>query len=159
MRPGPWQSDWPFRIYQRVEEFGFHSLSQFIDSRPMVSLLALASELGSDVAAIQLESLWLREAEEQGRLSHVLGSLLIRRIRETIPQGWGNGDNFEFHLSRGFSAWGCVADVVLPQAAQTRLWRYLRGLSPEPGWLPVVPHDEMTGRLIGELQRELSQGE
>lgn len=57
-----WQSDWPFRIYSRLEAFGFHSLSEFLDSRPVDTLIAIADELGTDIAAVQLEALWYREA-------------------------------------------------------------------------------------------------
>lgn len=151
-----WEKDWPTRVYERIASFGFHSLSEFMDSRPMVSLLSLADELGPDVAAVQLESLWFREAENRGRLAHTLGSLLIRYIREAIPQGWTTGDEFDSNLADGFSMWENIADLVLSDSGRERVWERLRNLSPAPGWLPVVPHDELTSYVLRTLESELS---
>ena len=130
-------------------------MTQFIDSRPMVSLLDLAEELGPDVAAIQVEGLWFREAEDQGFLDQALASLLIRCIREEIPNGWASGERFRFELAGAFASWGRVAEVVLPDPEQHRLWEFLHDLTPEPGWLPTVPYDDLTARLLDELQRAL----
>lgn len=157
MSSGTWHEEWPFRVYERVSERGFHSLSEFIDSEPMDSLRKLARELGPGVATVQLEALWIREARERGNLSHLLGSLLIRRLRHAIPEGWATGGEFDFNLASGFATWGRVADVALPQSEQTHLWEYLRGLSAEPGWLPVVPHDELTSQLLAELDKALTR--
>ena len=154
-----WQEDWPFRIYEILHERGFHSMTQFIDSRPMVSLLDLAEDLGHDVAAIQVEGLWFREADEQGMLDQALASLLIRRIREEIPGGWASGDKFEHHLACAFASWGCVADVVLPDPEQHRVWEFLHDLAPAPGWLPTVPYDDLTTHLLDELQRALDRSQ
>ena len=78
MNRSTWQPDWPFRAYERLEQLGFYSLSEFMDSSPMVSLVSLANELGPGIAAVQLEALWYREAEERDRVAHLLGSLLIK---------------------------------------------------------------------------------
>lgn len=157
MDSGTWQPDWPFRVYERINTFGFHSLVEMLDSRPLVSLLDLARELGPGVAAVQLESLWLREAREPEQVDRLLCSLLIRRIRSTIPAGWSDGEDFAFNLASGYASWGCIADVVLPQSEQTHLWEFLRGLSPEPGWLPTVPHDQLTTELMRELEQALDR--
>ena len=145
------------RVYERVTALGFHSLSEFIDSRPMVSLITLARELGPGVAAVQLEGLWFREAEQQGRLHHLLGSLLIRRIRDAVPGGWTTGDPFISDLAGGWASWSSIADLALPEAEQDRVWDCLRSLSPEPGWLPVVPHDELTSIVIEAVETALQR--
>ena len=157
MSSATWQHDWPIRVYERVQGLGFHSLSEFIDSRPMVTLLELADELGPDIAAIQLESLWFREAEEQSRMAHALGSLFIRRIRDAIPHGWSSGDDFESELAGGFASWGRVADMALSESDQDRVWDKLKNLSPESGWLPVIPHDEMTRLVLRTIETALSK--
>ena len=157
MNSSTWQEDWPLRVYERIGERGFNSLSEFIDSRPMVSLRGLAQELGPGIATVQLEALWIREAQERDNLGHLLGSLLIRRLRHAIPDGWTTGDEFDFNLASGFATWGRAADAALPQSEQTRLWEYLRGLSPETGWLPTVPYDALTRGLMIELEQALAR--
>lgn len=157
MNAGTWQPDWPFRAYEALEQLGFHSLSEFMDSRPMVSLVTLADELGTDIAAIQLEELWYREAVERGRIAHLLGSLLIRRIRKAIPAGWATGEEFDSRLAQGFVSWESVADQILPDAARDQVWNWLKNLKPEAGWLPVDPHDEHTANLLGVVERALSR--
>ena len=152
-----WQQEWPMRVYERVTALGFHSLSEFIDSRPMVTLLALAGELGPNVAAVQLESLWCREAYQQGRMKQLLGSLLIRRIRGAVPDGWATGDTFVSELAGGFASWSWVAKELLSDSEQDQVWECLRGLSPEPGWLPVVPHDELTASVIEAVESALQR--
>ena len=121
----------------------------------MVPLLSLARELGPGVAAVQVESLWFREADQQGTLDHALASLLIRRIRENIPGGWASGDEFLFYLSGGFASWRYIARSVLPETEQMRLWEFIRDLAPEPGWLPTVPPDDMTTQILHELEQAL----
>ena len=154
-----WEPDWPFRIYERIEASGFHALSEYMASRPMCSLLDLADELGPDIAAAQLESLWFREAEERGELLALLSSLLIRRIRVAIPQGWSQGDEFDFELAGGLASWGRVAGRVLSQSQRLRVRDYLLGLSPPAGWLPVVPHDTLTTRLHAALADEVARSQ
>lgn len=143
-----WQPDWPFRIYSRLEEAGFHSLSEFLDSRPMDSLIAIADELGTDVAAVQLEALWYREASERGQMARFLSSLLIRCIRRALPGGWSRGDRFEFKLAGAFATWARVVDEVLPAHERDAIRDELRSMSPIKGWLPAYPYDETTARLV-----------
>ena len=149
-----WEPDWPTRVYECITELGFHSLAEFFDSRPMCSIISLADELGPDVAAVQLESLWFREAEAHGRLPQVLASLLIRYVRESIPQGWATGDKFDSNLADAFATWENIADLVLSESARDRVWTCLRSLSPAPGWLPVIPPDELTSSLLATIEME-----
>jgi hypothetical protein len=52
------------RLYERVRERGFDSLTAFADARPAVPLHALAEELGEeDVAGVQVLGGLLAEAE------------------------------------------------------------------------------------------------
>ena len=157
MSTNTWQSDWPFRVYQRIGELGFHSLSEYFASRPMVPLLDLADELGFDIAAVQLELLWFREAEARGQLAHALGSLLIRSIRDELPDGWSRGEDFDFRLVGAFASWGQMACCVLSESQRDQVWDCLRSLSPGPGWLPVVPPDAATSRLLEAIEEALAR--
>lgn len=157
MSEATWQPEWPMRLYERIAALGFHSLSEYIDSRPMVSLIDLARELGPNVAAIQLETSWCREAYKHGRMKQLLGSLLIRQIRDAVPGGWATGDPFVSELADGFASWAWVAKELLPQAERNFVWECLRSLSPPPGWLPVVPHDELTAVVIEAVETALQR--
>ena len=150
---GTWEHDWPIRAYERINELGFNSLYEFVDSRPTASLLSLAHELGPGIAAVQLESLWFREAERTDRLSHFLGSLLIRRIRQALPQGWANDDKFEVNLAGAFATWENMADRVLSDPARGHIWDRLRSLPAPSGWLPKVPPDELTSSLLESIEK------
>ena len=147
-----WQSDWPFRIYSRLEELGFHSLSEFLDSRPGDTLIAIADELGTDVAAVQLEALWYREASERGQIARFLSSLLVRCIRRALPDGWSRGDRFEFKLAGAFASWARVVDEILSDDERDAVHDALCEMSPAEGWLPVYPHDRITTALVKAIE-------
>lgn len=147
-----WQPDWPFRIYSRLEEFGFHSLSEFLDSRPTETLIVIADELGTDVAAVQLEALWYREASERGQMVRFLGSLLIRCIRRSLPNGWSSGERFEFKLAGAFASWARVVDDVLSDQERDSVYDKLCSMSPVEGWLPIYPHDHITAGLVASVE-------
>ncbi|RYZ15535.1 MAG: NUDIX hydrolase, partial [Myxococcaceae bacterium] len=53
---GAWQGNIKARLYERVRERGYESLTAFADARPAVPLYVLADELGNDVAAVQVLS-------------------------------------------------------------------------------------------------------
>jgi hypothetical protein len=44
----PWRGNWRVRLYERVRERGYDSLTAFANARPTASLVALAEELGED---------------------------------------------------------------------------------------------------------------
>ncbi len=41
-----WQGNWRVRLYERVRERGYDSLTAIAEARPTASLVALAEELG-----------------------------------------------------------------------------------------------------------------
>lgn len=50
-----WQGNWKVRLYERVRERGYDSLTAFADARPTASLVELAEELGKDdIAGVQV---------------------------------------------------------------------------------------------------------
>ena len=87
-----WQSNWKVRLYERVRERGYNSLTAFAEARPTASLVALADELGEDdIAAVQVFSGLVAKAEPPRwaalREHHVAeknGALAIR-----VPQDEG----------------------------------------------------------------------
>ena len=43
-----WRGNWKVRLYERVQERGYDSLTAFAEARPSVPLVELAEELGED---------------------------------------------------------------------------------------------------------------
>lgn len=72
-----WADDWKTRLYERVEAKGYESVLAFAYSRPGVSVLDLAKELGpGDLNGKQVEQTMIAEAQHAG----VMGRL----VRETL---------------------------------------------------------------------------
>ncbi len=44
----PWQGNWAARMYARVRERGYDSLTAFVEARPTAPLVELAEDLGED---------------------------------------------------------------------------------------------------------------
>ena len=60
-----WQGNLKARLYERVRERGYDSLTAFAEARPTASLVELADELGpDDIAAVQVFSGLVAEAEQ-----------------------------------------------------------------------------------------------
>lgn len=84
-----WQGSWKARLYERVRERGYDSLTAFAESRPAVPLDQLAEELGKDdVAGVQVLSGLLAEAERRKQVTRFVRDVLVRQLSESIPGGW-----------------------------------------------------------------------
>jgi hypothetical protein len=60
----PFQGNWVERLYERVRERGYDSLTAFAEARPTLPLVELAQELGGGELN---EWEWVREQPGQGR--------------------------------------------------------------------------------------------
>src|SRR5918998_2468463 len=84
-----WQGNLRVRLYERVRERGYDSLTAFAEARPTASLVALAEELGKDdVAGVQVFSGLLAEAERSHQLTRLVRGQLVRELSEGLPNGW-----------------------------------------------------------------------
>src|SRR3712207_1575110 len=90
MTPGtPWEGNVRARLYERVRERGYDSLTAFAEARPAVPLLLLADELGEDdVAGVQLLSGLHAEAEHRKQVTRFVRDMLVRELAESLPEGW-----------------------------------------------------------------------
>ena len=79
-----WQGNWKARLYERVRERGYDSLTAFAEARPTASLVALAEELGKDdVAGVQVFSGLVAEAERSHQVTRLVrGQARARTVRE-----------------------------------------------------------------------------
>src|SRR5689334_22386381 len=84
-----WEGNWKVRLYERVRERGYDSLTAFAEARPTASLVALAKELGpDDIAGVQVFSGLVAEAERSRRVTHLIRGQLVRELAEALRNGW-----------------------------------------------------------------------
>jgi hypothetical protein len=86
---GTWRGNIRSRLYERVRERGYDSLTAFAEARPAVPLYVLADVLGKDdVAAVQVFSGLLAEAERRKQVTRLVRDVLVRELAESLPEGW-----------------------------------------------------------------------
>lgn len=151
MGANAWQGDWVARLYERVKQRGFGSVSSFAASMPRATLFDLADTLGEDVAAIQIERVMYVEAEDAATIEAFARDMLVRQLRERLPEGWGNGSNFVSEAAGAWAAWKGMLDEAFAPAA-VRMWHWLKGADIPTGWLPEGPDDPIIERAFAEVR-------
>jgi hypothetical protein len=145
-----WQGNVKARLYERVRERGYDSLTAFADARPAVPLHLLAKELGKDdVAGVQVLRGLLAEAEQRKQVTRFVRDVLVRELAESLPDGWpavlDDANRGEVALALG--TW--TADT--PETHKERVRRAgdaLLATPPPPGWRPSGPDDELLLTLL-----------
>ncbi|MBN9685905.1 MULTISPECIES: NUDIX hydrolase [unclassified Corallococcus] len=145
-----WQGNWKARLYERVRELGYDSLTAFAEARPSASLVALAEELGpDDVAGVQVFSGLVAEAERIHRVTRLVRGQFVREMSEHLPGGWPAtmDDANRFKVARALAGWASFT----PDTHQERVDRAgdaLLSNQPPPGWRPLGPDDELLRTLL-----------
>ncbi|WP_257445993.1 NUDIX hydrolase [Archangium lipolyticum] len=145
-----WEGNWKVRLYDRVRERGYDSLTAFAEARPTASLLALAEELGKDdLAAVQVFSGLVAEAERGRRVTRLVRGQLVRELAEALPDGWPAmlDDANRFKVAVALARWG----TYTPETHKERVDRasdVLLATPPPPGWCPLGPDDEVLRSLL-----------
>ena len=145
-----WQGNWKARLYERIRERGYTSLTAFAEARPTAPLVALAEELGeNDIAAVQVLSGLLAEAERRKQVTRFERDVLVRMLSESLPDGWPAvlDDQARFAVGKALGRW----IGYTPEAHQERSERVIAALfaaSPPPGWRPLSPDDELLRTLL-----------
>jgi hypothetical protein len=145
-----WQGNWRVRLYERVRERGYDSLTAFAEARPAVPLYLLAEELGkNDVAGVQVLSGLLAEAEQRKQVTRCVRDVLARELSESFPDGWPAVMNEEtrFEAIMALSSWTANA----PDTHEERVRQAgdaLLATPPPPGWRPLGPDDELLRTLL-----------
>lgn len=147
-----WRGDWITKIYGRVQQFGFESVTAFAETMPTATLLELAAELGEDVAAIQLEGILYSEAEKAGTFDWFARGLLVRCIHHWMPAGWGTGDDVEMQRADVFAEWSVVVRRLLGEARSEAIWDAIEGSNIPAGWLPSGPDDPIIEAAFGGVR-------
>jgi hypothetical protein len=145
-----WEGNWRVRLYERVRERGYDSLTAFAEARPTASLVALAEELGpDDVAGVQVFSGLLAEAERGKRVTRLVRGQLVRELCSCLPNGWPAvlDDANRFDVAHALGAWiAFTPETHKERARQVRT--SLVATPPPPGWRPLGPDDELLRTLL-----------
>jgi hypothetical protein len=145
-----WEGNWKVRLYDRIRERGYESLTAFAEARPTASLVELAEELGEDdVAAVQVFSGLVAEAERRSQLSRLERGQLVRELSECLPNGWPAvlDDANRFEVAKALSSW--IAYTPEPHQERARqVAAALLATPPPPGWRPLGPDDELLRTLL-----------
>jgi len=145
-----WQGDWKARLFERVRERGFNSLTAFANARPAVPLYLLADELGKDdIAGVQVLSGLLDEAHQSKQVTRFVRDVLVRELAESFPTGWPAivDDERRFEVAQALGCWyGHIPESH--HARADRVMAALRATPPPAGWRPLGPDDELLRTLL-----------
>jgi len=145
-----WRGNWRVRLYERVRERGYPSLTAFAKARPTASLVALAEELGTDdVVGMQVFSGLLAEAEQRKQVTRFVRDVLVRDLSECLPGGWPAvlDDANRFKVAKALGSW--IADAPETHKERARQVRTALLATPPPaGWRPLGPDDELLLTLL-----------
>nr|WP_239578755.1 NUDIX hydrolase [Archangium primigenium] len=137
-------------MYERARACGYNSLTAFAEARPTASLVALAEELGQgDIAAVQVFSGLVAEAERSRRVTRLVRGQLVRELSQHLPLGWPpvlDGET-RFDVAHALARWG----TYTPDTHQERVSRVgdaLMNTPPPPGWRPLGPDDPLLLTLL-----------
>ena len=147
---GAWRGNIRARLYERVRERGYASLTAFADARPAVPLHMLADELGKDdVAAVQVFSGLLAEAERSKQVTRLVRDVLVRELAESIPEGWPTvmDDANRFKVAEALGSWFAYTPETHRERAD-QVMAALRATPPPLGWRPLGPDDELLLTLL-----------
>ncbi|MFP2932000.1 NUDIX hydrolase [Pyxidicoccus sp. 3LG] len=151
MRSGDaWRGNVKTRLYERVRERGYDSLTDFAEARPAVPLHVLADELGKDdVAAVQVLSGLLYEAEQRKHVTRFVRDVLVRELADGLPRGWPAvlDDANRFEVAMALGRWSAYTPVT-HEARVKQAGNALLANPPPAGWRPLGPDDELLRALL-----------
>ncbi|WP_043432885.1 hypothetical protein [Cystobacter fuscus] len=145
-----WEGNVKARLYERVRERGYDSLTAFAEARPTSSLVELADELGpDDIAAVQVFSGLVAEAERSRKVTRLVRGQLVRELAEELPNGWPTvlDDANRLKVAMALGTWFAYT----PETHKERVDKAgdsLLATPPPPGWLPRGPDDELLLTLL-----------
>ncbi len=147
-----WSGDWHGRILERVRQRGFENVTQYASARIGVSLLVLADEIGpDDIAADQLESILVEEAIRTNTIPYVLRDLLVRGLREAIPQGWKHplDERSRFQVVGALVDWEVdLKDHLVDHETVSTVGQEFLNAELPTGWLPDGPDDPVITAFV-----------
>jgi hypothetical protein len=145
-----WEGNWKVRLYERVRERGYDSLTAFAEARPTASLVALAEELGKDdVNTVQVFSGLVAEAERSHQLTCLVRGQLVRELSQHLPNGWLAvlDDANRFNVAHALARWSTYTPETHEKSVDQVSDAFL-ATPPPPGWRLLGPDDELLRTLL-----------
>jgi hypothetical protein len=144
-----WQGNWPARLYERVRERGYSSLTAFAEAYPTLPLVELAEELGDDLNAVQVFKGLVDEAERSQQLTRLVRSQFVREFSESLPSGWPAvmDDDARLEVAIVLGSWFGFTPVTHQERVRQASTALLAA-PPPPGWRPLGPDDERLRMLL-----------
>ncbi len=145
-----WQGNWKARLYERIRELGYDSLTAFAEARPAVPLHLLAEELGKDdIAGVQVLSGLLAEAERRKQVTRFVRDVFVRLWSQSVPNGWPAvmDDANRFKVAEALGSWIAYTPETHQERAD-QVGDALLATPPPPGWRPLGPDDELLLTLL-----------
>ena len=145
-----WEGNWKTRLYERIRDLGYESLTAFASAHPTDSLVALAEKLGEhDVAGVQVLSGLLAEAERNKQVTRFVRDVFVRMLSQSLPEGWPAvmDDANRFKVAKAIGRWSAYT----PETHEKRVEQAraaLRASPPPAGWRPLGPDDELLLTLL-----------
>jgi hypothetical protein len=149
-----WEGNWKVRLYERVRERGYDSLTAFAEARPTASLVALAEQLGpDDIAGVQVFSGLVAEAERSRKVTRLVRGQLVRELSLRLPNGWPAvlDDENRLKVAVALARWSAYT----PETHEERVKKIgdaLLATPPPPGWRPLGPDDELLLTLLPDKE-------
>jgi hypothetical protein len=145
-----WQGNVKMRLYERVRERGYDSLTSFAEARPAVPLYLLAEELGKDDGAgVQVLSGLLAEAKQRKSVTRFVRDVLVRLLSQNLPNGWPAVlDRVNrVQVATALGTWVAYTPETHKERAD-RAGDALLANPPPAGWRPLGPDDELLRTLL-----------
>jgi hypothetical protein len=149
-----WEGNWKVRLYERVRERGYDSLTAFAEAHPTASLVALAEKLGEDdLNAVQVFSGLVAEAERNHQLTRLVRGQLVRELSESLPNGWPAvlDDEARLEVAMALGSWTAFTPETHKERAR-QAGDALLATQPPPGWRPLGPDDELLLTLLPDQE-------
>jgi hypothetical protein len=144
-----WEGNWLARLYERVRERGYSSLTAFAEARPTLPLVELTEELGDDLNAVQVFTVLVEEAERSHQLTRLVRGQLVRELSESLPGGWPAvmDDEARLEVAIALGSWFGYTPVTHQERVR-QAGDALLATPPPPGWRPLGPDDELLRTLL-----------
>ncbi|NTX37333.1 NUDIX hydrolase [Myxococcus sp. CA051A] len=145
-----WRGDVKARLYERVRAKGYDTLTAFAEARPAIPLHELADELGQeDVAAVQILSGLLGEAEQRKQVTRFVRDVLARELAEAFPDGWPGvlDDANRFEAAMALGRWSAYSPLTHEERVRQASDALLAN-PPPAGWRPLSHDDELLRTLL-----------
>ena len=147
----PGEGNWKVRLYERVRERGYDSLTAFAEARPTASLVAAGRGAWARTTSPGCRCSAGCSPRRSGvsRSRALCAMCLCANCLECLPNGWPAvlDDANRFKVAMALGSWFAYT----PETHEERVEQARRALlatPPPPGWRPLGPDDELLLTLL-----------